>query len=147
MILCVVKKKSDMENNPIAHAGIITEVKPEGIEVKLSGDLACSSCHAKGSCGAAESSDKIIFIPHLEKQYSKGEIVEVAMSSNLGLKAVFIGYVLPFLLLMGTIIIGLTFTTEVLASLMATAVVAIYYTVLYFSRKTMKEAFTLSIKN
>ena len=57
---------------------------------------ACASCQSKAGCGMSESQERVMDIPVEAENYHVGEMVEVVMQRNLGLKATLIAYVLPF---------------------------------------------------
>ncbi len=75
--------------------------------VKINSESACAACHAKGVCGAADQEEKFLDIPMDGKPYNQGDPVRVQVARHLGFRAVALGYVYPFLLLMA-VLIGLT---------------------------------------
>ena len=90
---------------------------------------ACAACRAKTLCGMSESQDKLISVvtaaaPH----YQIGEEVEVSVQQQMGIKAVMIAYVFPFLLVMA-VLLGLleSGVGELTAGLTALGLLAVYY--------------------
>ena len=48
-----------MENN-VKHEGIVQSIEGLNVTVKMTVNSACSGCHAKSICGAADSRDKVV---------------------------------------------------------------------------------------
>ena len=79
--------------------------------------------------------------------FREGQEVVVAMKKSLGGKAVFLGYLLPFLLLIGVLITVLTLSgDEGIAGLSAIGILIPYYLVLYLLRDRLKKTFSFSIE-
>ena len=136
------------EKGIIRHPGIVEEVGEDLIEVKILSMSACASCHAKGSCSVADVEEKVVEVPNdHQKEYSKGDNVMLRMESSLGMKALFYGYLLPFIVLLATLIIMISVTSrEGLSALVAILVLAPYYLGLYYFRDRMKKIFTFRIE-
>jgi len=132
----------------ITHPGIIDKVGEDTVFVKILAMSACSSCHAKGMCSVAEIEEKIVEVnKESGREYEEGQEVVVAMQRSLGGKAVFLGYLLPFLLLIGVLIAVLTLSgNEGLAGLSAIAILIPYYLVLYLLRDRLKKTFSFRIE-
>ena len=89
------------KKNEIAHPGRIVEIDKDFTTVQITVSSACSSCHAKGLCGMSEDEDKVIMVP--TDPYTKREVgdeVTVKTKMTMGLKAVWISYVIPLAVLM-----------------------------------------------
>ena len=133
--------------NLIDHLGIIEQIEDDVAHVKINSESACAACHAKGVCGAADQEVKYLDIPLHGADYNTGEPVHVQVARHLGFKAVALGYIYPFLLLM-VVLISLTITgiSELKAGLYALLSLLPYYTVLFIFRKRIETTFTFSIK-
>jgi sigma-E factor negative regulatory protein RseC len=131
----------------IEHEGIIDRIEGDLAHVKISSVSACASCHAKGVCSAADQEEKYLDVPLGGAEYRPGEAVQVQVSRHLGFRAVALGYVYPFLLLM-IVLISFTVagTRELRAGTYALLSVIPYYLVLYLFRKRIGSAFTFSLK-
>ncbi|PKP22781.1 MAG: Fis family transcriptional regulator [Bacteroidetes bacterium HGW-Bacteroidetes-21] len=135
------------DNAVIQHLGIVSETIGSLIKVNIQASSACSACHAKSACGMGDHQDKIIDINDSEGHYEKGEQVMVKMEQSLGLKAVFFGYLLPFIVLLLTLIISLQLTEkEGLSGLIALFILAPYYFILCQFRGKMSKTFTFRIQ-
>ena len=132
----------------ITHPGIIDKVSDDTVFVKILAMSACSTCHAKSMCSVAEIEEKIVEVKReVEKNYSEGQEVVVAMHKSLGGKAVFLGYILPFLLLIGVLIVVLSLSgDEGLAGLSAIGILIPYYLVLYLLRDKLRRTFSFRIQ-
>ncbi len=90
----------------ISHDGIVTSVSRERIKVEILSESACSSCHARGLCGASEEKVKTVDVRGLpgETLPSVGDRVIVGLRRSLGLGAVALSYAVPVLILMVSIV-------------------------------------------
>ena len=132
----------------ISHTGKITGITPEFTTVEIVSSSACSSCHAKGLYGMSEDKIKTIMVPtDPYASYSVGDEVNVLLKKTMGLKAVWISYVIPLAILM-ILILSLSAVTvhEVYAGLGAVAGVALYYLVIYLFRDKLSKDFVFYIK-
>lgn len=131
----------------IAHPGIVDHISGDSIFVKILAKSACSSCHAKGLCGITEVEEKVVEVKKDPKwELSEGQEVEVSMHKSLGGKAVFLGYILPFILLIGVLILVLTLSGDQgLAGISAILILIPYYWLLYVLRDKLKQAFSFQI--
>lgn len=137
-----------MAKDDISHTGKIIEITPEFTTVEIVSSSACSSCHAKGLCGMSEDKVKTIMVPtDPYASYSAGDEVNVLLKKTMGLKAVWISYVIPLAILM-ILILSLSAVTvhEVYAGLGAVAGVALYYLVIYLLRDKLSKDFVFYIK-
>ena len=134
--------------NEIAHKGKITDITPDFTTVEIVACSACSSCHAKGLCGMSEEQEKIIMLPtDPYATHQVGDEVEICTKMTMGLKAVWISYVIPLAVLM-ILILSLSgiFENEALRGLAAIAGVGVYYFIIWIFRDRLKNEFTFYIK-
>ena len=89
------------KKNEIVHSGKILEVTPDFTTVQILVSSACSACHAKGLCGMSEEEEKVIMVPTDPlAEHKVGDEVKVMTKMTMGLKAVWISYVVPLAVLM-----------------------------------------------
>ncbi|HSA04597.1 MAG TPA: SoxR reducing system RseC family protein, partial [Tenuifilaceae bacterium] len=86
--------------NVIEHLGRVDAVTANDIRVVIVSQSACASCHAKGACSASDTSEKIVVISKAGHNYLVGETVKVLLKQSLGYKALFLGYILPLIVLL-----------------------------------------------
>ena len=137
-----------MMKNEITHRGKIVEITPDFTTIEIIASSACASCHAKSLCGMSEDQEKLIMLatdPYAA--HKVGDEVEVCTKMTMGLKAVWISYVIPLAVLM-ILILSLSgvFENEALRGLAAIAGVGVYYFVIWLFRDRLKNEFTFYIK-
>ena len=131
----------------IEHKGIVKEANSNKLIVSIITNSSCASCEAKGSCSSSEIEEKEIEIKKFDGIYKVGEQVVVFLKESLGFRALFLGYLLPFIIIMTVLIITTTIgLSEGLAGLMALGSLGPYYTVIFFINKKLKKTFSFSIK-
>jgi len=137
-----------MASATIIHPGIIESITGDKIFVRILSQSACSSCHAKGACTIADVEEKIIEADIDPSGNRKpGEQVMVRMEESLGQKALLMGYVLPLVVLVGSIILFLSVLKhEGLAALLSLLMLVPYYLTLYLFRKQLRKEFRFRIE-
>lgn len=136
------------KKDSIAHDGIIVEITPDFTTVEILSSSACASCHAKGLCGMSEEEKKLIMVPtDPYTVYSEGQQVKVMTKKSMGLKAVWISYVIPLLILLILILsLSSVIGNEVYVGLVAIAGVALYYFVIWLLRNKLESEFVFYIE-
>lgn len=138
-----------MENN-VEQCGRVIDIRPGKVIVSILSSSMCSSCHAKGACGALDSKDKEIEVK--TEDYNKYKIddnVTVYMDRKLGFKAVFLGFLLPFLIMISLIFLIKFLFPEVLdiyLALSSLTSLVIYYYLIYLLRNKIDKEFVFKIK-
>ena len=132
----------------IEHEGIIEKINGVQITVRIVQQSACSACHAKGACMAADAKEKRVDIADATGRFTENERVIIEGRNSIGYKAVFWAFVLPLVILMAMLV----FTTSVWefsetgAALSSMIALAPYYLLLYLLRHKMANTFRFSIK-
>ena len=137
-----------MSKHEVSHEGTILEITPEFTSVEIVAQSACAACHARGLCGVADEKQKIIMVPtDPYATYKAGDKVLVLLKKTMGMKAVWISYVIPLFILM-ILILSLSSVTvhEVYAGLAGIGGVALYYLVIYLFRDKLANDFVFYIK-
>lgn len=130
----------------IIKSGTIESVDDDKIKVKIQNNSACSMCYSKGVCTSLGSGERIIEVENDNIPLMKpGDKVDIEMISSSGWIAVIIGYVVPFILLILTLIISSNYLSEAIAALLSLIVLVPYYLSLYILRKRMKRYFHFRI--
>jgi sigma-E factor negative regulatory protein RseC len=131
----------------IKHKGFVKSVTDNCLIVSIVNQSACSTCHANGACSVADFQEKEIEIPYWTSKYSPGQEVTVLFRESAGFKALFYGYILPFVLVMFTLILIFEVTgNEALAGLLALGILIPYYITLYFFRHYLKKVFKFELE-
>ena len=133
--------------NQITHTGRILEITPEFTTVEIVVSSACSACHAKGLCGMSEEEQKIISVPtDPYSEHKVGDDVKVHTKMTMGLKAVWISYVIPLLILMILILsLSSVIGNELFTGLVSIAGVGLYYFVIWLFRDRLNNEFVFYI--
>ena len=136
------------KKNEIRHTGKILEITPEYTTVEIVVSSACSSCHSKALCGMSEDKEKVIMVPTDPYALHKvGDEVEVMTKMSMGMKAVWISYVIPLAVLMILILtLSGVFEKEYLRGLVALGGVALYYFIVWLFRDRLNNEFIFYIK-
>lgn len=136
------------KKNDIAHRGRILEITPDFTTVQILVSSACSSCHAKGLCGMSEEEEKVLMLPtDPYSEHKVGDEVEVHTKMTMGLKAVWISYVVPLAILMILILSLSSFIgNEYLVGGLSVAGVAAYYFVIWLLKDKLNDEFVFYLK-
>ena len=136
------------KKDEISHPGKIIDINPDFTTVEILVSSACSSCHAKSLCGMSETKDKVIMVPtDPYTEYSIGDQVNVLTKKTMGLKAVWISYIIPLVILMILILsLSTVVENEMIRGLVAIAGVALYYGLIYIFRDKLSNEFSFYIK-
>jgi len=133
-------------NDSIEHLGVIKDITPKTVKVSLLNVSGCSTCHTKATCAVSDVDNKVIDVINTGQKIKKGETVKVAFQKSLGPLALFLGYLLPFIILMIVLIISISVTSdEVFAGVASLMSVGVYYLALTFFRNKLKSTFTFKI--
>ncbi len=137
-----------MKKNEIVHAGTVIEVNPDFTSIEIVSSSACSACHARGLCGMSEEQEKVIMLPtDAYTVYQVGDKVQVYTKMTMGLKAVWISYVIPLFILMILILsLSSVIGNEFLRGGIAIAGVAFYYFIIWLFRGKLSDQFEFYIK-
>ena len=141
-----IDKDCDLET--IKHSGVIKEIDVYQYYVSIVAQSACASCSVKGVCNVSEMKDEIVEVPRNKTEnFAIGDKVDILMEKSQGTKAVMLGYVLPFLIVLITLIVSLSLiNNEGLAGLISISILIPYYLILYVNRERLKTAFRFRIR-
>ncbi|HCC70380.1 MAG TPA: hypothetical protein DEQ09_04415 [Bacteroidales bacterium] len=133
-------------NNTIEHTGIVKSVENKHVIVNIVQHPACSGCIASGICDLSDQKNKEIKAVGLEGVRA-GDEVSVIMKQSMGFRALFLGYLLPFLIVMLILIVmtSLSFS-EPVSGIAAVSSLIPYYSLLYIKRNKIGKSFSFTIK-
>ena len=128
--------------NTIEHQGVIISIDDKVAHVKIEQTSACASCHVKSVCGASEKSEKIIDANLMDASLKIGDQVTVIGQKSLGIQAILLAYVLPFVLIVVILFFANIFTTnELVIGTCALASLIPYFVVLRLMRNKIQAKF------
>ena len=130
----------------IEHLGRIDAVTPNDIRVVIISQSACASCHAKGACSASDVSEKIVVVSKTNHNFLVGETVKVLLKQSLGFKALFLAYILPFIVVITALFSLSSFVSEGIAGILALISLIPYYAILYFFKNKISKQFNFDIE-
>ena len=136
------------KRNVVDHEGVVTSITPTDICVEILNKSMCAACHAKSACTMSDMSVKQIQVRRtLKDDFQVGEEVLVVMKKSLGLRAVWISYVVPLIILM-ILLLSLPYLnfSELASGLIAALGVCIYYIGVYLFRDKLAKEFTFAIE-
>ena len=132
----------------VNHKGKVVKMTPQVTTVAILQHGACSECHAAGLCGMSDIAEKAIEVPtDPHASYGVGDEVSVVLKASMGMKAVYLAYLIPLVVLMA-VILGLNAlgVGELGAALSGVGAIAVYYLVLYLFRNRLKNEYIFTIK-
>ncbi|MCU0458910.1 MAG: SoxR reducing system RseC family protein [Bacteroidales bacterium] len=131
----------------ITHEGKVLRVPGNGTaEVEILVSEGCAGCHAKSVCSAGKSDTKVI-MARSKSSLRPGDRVTVEMKLSQGFRALAIGYILPFVVLIAAFVVTMVAGAgELLSALLSFAAVGGYYLVIWLLRVRIGEKFEFNIK-
>jgi sigma-E factor negative regulatory protein RseC len=131
----------------IEHTGIITHIDGTKIQVQIVQLSACSSCHAKGACSASDMDEKLIDVESNDLTLKIGDQVQLLGESSMGLFAVLLAFVIPFLLILLSLLILRSYTTnEALSGTIALGVLVPYFIILSLFNNKLKNKLKFTVE-
>ncbi len=143
----VNSKKQTVTNSDIRHKGFVTAIRGKSLMVNIVNQSACAGCHAKGACTVADYQEKEIEVSEYHGTYKVGQEVTILFKQAKGFTALFWGYVLPFILVLTTLIVAQEITGDELKAGLSSLVILIpYYITLYFFRRHLKKVLKFEVE-
>jgi sigma-E factor negative regulatory protein RseC len=131
----------------ITHEGTVQATGENSVTVLLSLKTSCSGCHEKNACNLSDKDNKIVTISG-NYNVHPGDSVMVSMKQSMGYFALFLGYLLPLFLVIGILILLLSFSvSELPAGLLSLAILIPYYLILILFRKGINNRFSFTLKS
>lgn len=135
-----------MTVSKVTHNGIVISVDGVKASVKIEVQSACSGCHAKGLCSAADMAEKIIETVS-EESLTVGDSVIVEMDERLGFKAVMFAFLIPFFLIVATLFAAWNISgSESFAAFAGIGVLVPYYLGLVVFKTYFKKNFVFTCR-
>lgn len=131
----------------IEHFGKVQEITLNDIKVAIQPQTSCAGCQAQAVCGVDSGNEKFIVVHRANHNYIVGESVKVLMQQSLGFWALFIAYILPFIVVVVALI---AFTqlgvSEGLSGLLAIMLLVPYYYLVYYFRGSISKKINFDIQ-
>jgi sigma-E factor negative regulatory protein RseC len=131
----------------IEHTGVVERIENGVLLVRIEQLSACADCHAKGACSTADKQEKLIEAIDTKPFSSVGDKVLIVGRNSLGLKAVGIAFLIPFLLIFLTLSIakwqGLN---DAVSGILGLGILVPFYIGLYFFKDKLKRTFVFTVR-
>lgn len=137
-----------MSKGSVSHKGKVIKMTPQITTVAILQHSACGECHAAGLCGMADLAEKTVDVPaDPYATYNVGDEVEVLLKASMGMKAVWLAYCIPLVILLA-IILGLLAlgVGEVVTGVAGLAAIGLYYLGLWLLRDKLQNEYIFTIK-
>ena len=132
----------------IKHKGIVEKIDGSHVTVRIVQTSACSSCSAKGLCNASESKEKLIDVYQFQVPCRVGEEVVVCGTTSMGMRAVFLAFGIPLLILLAALFVSMRMTGDdaLLSAVIALCAVVPYYLIIYLCKDKLDRTFSFTIE-
>ena len=120
----------------ISHSGIVESIGGGCVRVRILQASACAACKVAGHCHVSEVKEKLVDVRCADSAaYQTGQEVVVYATRDVARLALLLGFVLPFVLLLGVLVVVLRLTgNEGVAALSALGSLVPYYLLLWLFR-------------
>ena len=138
-----------MREDCVEQKGIVIKKQEDKLVVKIEQKSTCSSCHARGACTSLDKKDKEIEIKSKDTaNYNIGDEVIITIITKLGMKAVFIAFVLPLILIVLALFLSIKIfsLSQSISALISLLVLSAYYFLLYKQNLFLSKQFNFTIK-
>lgn len=136
-----------MDSTRISHEGVVEGTRDRRIRVRFTRHSACSDCHAKGICSVSDQENKSLEFNDSAGKFKTGEKVQIILSRSLGFRAMFIAYILPFLIVLLSLILFTSLSiSEGMAGLLSLGILVPYYLTLKIFRKKIDKTYTFTLR-
>ena len=131
----------------VEHEGTVASICGNTMIVRIIASSACGGCAAKGYCMPSENKDKDIRVEGFSGDFVSGERVKVVMRQSLGFRALYIGYIIPFVLALTILLMVYHLSGNELASgLSALLVLVPYYLILKLLNQKIAKTFGFTVQ-
>ena len=133
--------------NTIKHQGIVENINGSHLQVRIIQTSACASCSIKGHCSSADTKEKLIDVTDDNvSSYQPGDRVWVIGELSMGVMAVLLAFILPFLVLIFSLFIFMAIWNDELGSALCSLALLIpYYYILRLNKSRLGKKFSFSI--
>lgn len=134
-------------NGNIEHTGKIIKIEENRVTVEMEVEGACASCRVQAACGMTDGKSKIAVVKtENASKYSLGEVVTVSVERGMGIKAILIAYVFPFLVLIGSLLaMTENGVDEIVAGLFSMGLMCVYFVIVFMFKNRIEKEIILKI--
>jgi sigma-E factor negative regulatory protein RseC len=136
-----------LSDSVIAHDAIVQSIDSSSVRLLLLNKGSCSGCNAGKSCGMSGSDTRELSIEGTF-DVSPGSRVTVVLKQSSGFLALFLGYLLPLLIFLVSLVLLNIFSVDELASgLISLGMFIPYYLLLSLFRSSIRQKFSFTIND
>jgi positive regulator of sigma E activity len=133
------------EANYLEHIGLVTDSQHDRVRISLLGS-GCSACH-RSLCMLGDSRAKEVEISTRENMFKSGDEVIVKINPSSGYKAVTLLYLIPFMLMILTLVgISKFGYHESIAGIAALLILIPYYGMIYLLKDYLKGQCSIEVE-
>ena len=134
--------------NTIKHQGIVENINGSHLQVRIIQTSACASCSVKGHCTSADTKEKLVDVADADAaSYQPGDRVWVTGELSMGVMAVLLAFVLPFLVLIFSLFAFMAmWHDELVSALCSLGLLIPYYYILWLNKSRMGKKFSFSVR-
>lgn len=135
--------------NTIRHQGVVENINGSHLQVRIIQTSACVSCSVKGHCSSADTKEKLIDVTDVNAaSYKVGDHVWLVGELSMGVMAVLLAFVFPFLVLILSLFFFMAiYSDELISSLASLALLIPYYFILWLNKSRLGKRFSFSIQS
>ena len=134
-------------NSNIRHCGVIESISGNRARIRTLRSSACESCEAKAGCSGKRGMElRVDVVDDRLAAHRPGDRVVVEIPAKSGRQAVAIGFGLPLVAFVATLLaLHAAGTSDGRAAMAGIAAIAVYYLILYALRKRLNRHFTIHL--
>lgn len=145
-LLLLHHRKQNGMSKIITHEGIVVKMEGSRVSVLIVQHSACSGCHARGACTAADQKEKVIVAESGGTMFNVGERVMLVGNNSMAWSALAYAFIVPLVLCMAVLFIVGTVYGEGTGALAVFALLVLYYAGLFLFRNKLKTKFTFTVR-
>jgi len=128
--------------------GVIENIHKNIVEVRINCLSSCAGCSQRADCGITKQPAKLIKLKaDTDKQYQKGQEVELSVSLKTVSISLFFAYILPLLLVLSVLCLSLyAEKSETESAIYSLSILLPYYLILFYLNSWLKKQLEIRIK-
>ena len=136
-----------MIKKQVEHEGTVASICGNTLTVRIVASSACGGCAARGYCVPFGNEDKDIRVEGFSGDFVSGERVKLVMQQSSGMRALYMGYVIPFVAVLATLLVVYQISGSELASgLISLLVLVPYYLILKMFNQKISKSFVFTVQ-
>lgn len=135
-------KKISFVAAQIQHEGVVNAVEGTAVKVVFVRAEACAGCSASAMCFVNNKQQREV-VAQMQEPLSVGDRVVLTETRSMGWKAVLLAYILPFIVMIGIVLIlSKIINNEAIVGTAVLCSIGIYYIILSFFRTKLETQFS-----